>query len=228
MRYLDSGINRFVAIFTALYAISILSFFGLYLSTGYALSSVLLGGFLAILPVPVWLLLSLLIDRKEPEPKWMLAAAFVWGSSIAAIFALIINNIFGNFLSENWIAMLIAPISEEICKGSLLFIFLLFIRKHINGVRDGIVYAVIIGLGFAMTENMVYYASSFQYSFSEGMGDFVNRGLLTPFLHPIFTSLTGIGIGIASKRDEGNKVAYEGLAWAVAAHALWNILAIYL
>lgn len=220
--------NKFAVIFASIYAIATLAFFGLYLNTGYSFISVLFGGFLAALPVPLWILLSLLIDKKDPEPKWMLSMAFIWGSSIAVAFALIINSISSNLLPDNFISIVIAPISEEIGKGSLLLLFYFFIRRQINGVRDGIIYAIIIGLGFSMTENMVYYAKAFDNSFSEGMNVFFIRGLFTPYLHPIFTSLTGIGVGLAVNKIEDKYIIYKGLLGAIGAHAIWNGLAILL
>lgn len=218
--------NKFAIIFTSVYALAALAFFGFYLNTGYDIISVVLGGFLAALPVPLWIGLSLLIDKKEPEPRWMLAAAFIWGASIATSFSLIINNFSGRFLPDALVAIISAPISEEISKGSLLIIFFYCLREQINGVKDGILYAIIIGLGFAMTENMVYYARAFDSSFSEGFDVFINRGLLTPYLHPIFTSLTGIGVGLAASKQESKRVIYTGLLFAIGAHAIWNGFAI--
>jgi hypothetical protein len=40
----------------------------------------LLGGlFMALLPVPIYVALALVIDRYEPEPVRMLIGAFLWG-----------------------------------------------------------------------------------------------------------------------------------------------------
>jgi RsiW-degrading membrane proteinase PrsW (M82 family) len=50
-----------------------------------------------------------------------------------------------------------APIVEEGIKAAVLFGLFLFFRREFNGVIDGIVYAGCVGLGFAMTENVLYY-----------------------------------------------------------------------
>src|SRR6201990_2977416 len=47
----------------------------------------------AALPVPVYVTLVLWLDRYEPEPPWMLAAAFFWGALVAVFFAIIINSL---------------------------------------------------------------------------------------------------------------------------------------
>ncbi len=57
---------------------------------------------------------------------------------------------------------------------------------------------------------------------------FVLRGLVTPFLHPMFTSMTGIGIGVAAvSRSVPVKIIAPILGWcaAVLLHGLWNLSA---
>src|SRR6266480_3111384 len=56
------------------------------------LVALVIGLLFATLPVPVYLILVLWIDRYESEPLWLLAVAFVWGATIAAFLALFINS----------------------------------------------------------------------------------------------------------------------------------------
>ena len=67
---------------------------------------------------------------------------------------------------------------------------------------DGIVYAGMVGIGFAFTENILYLAAA--YNGTDGMGPggteavtatFVVRCLFSPFAHPFFTAFIGIGVG---------------------------------
>jgi len=55
-----------------------------------------------------------------------------------------------------------------------------------------------VGLGFAMTENIQTTPRVMQ---AGGGTDrhLYHRGALEPFSHPMFTSLTGIGLGLARK-----------------------------
>src|SRR5437588_379759 len=90
-----------------------------------------------------------------------------------------------------------SPIVEEFSKGSLLFILFWWKKDEFDGVVDGIVYAGMIGLGFAMTENFLYYGKA-----ALAGGDYLTvifrlRGIESPFAHPLFTSMTGIGLGLA-------------------------------
>ena len=48
----------------------------------------------ATLPVPLYLVLVLWIDRYEAEPFWMLATAFFWGA-LVAVFLPLINTVGG-------------------------------------------------------------------------------------------------------------------------------------
>ena len=61
------------------------------LSTGFV--PFLTGLLVAILPVPVYVMMALWIDRFEQEPKWLLGVAFLWGAMGAIGIAIIINSI---------------------------------------------------------------------------------------------------------------------------------------
>jgi len=46
----------------------------------------------ATIPVPLYVILVLWIDRYESEPFWMLATAFGWGALVATFFAFLLNT----------------------------------------------------------------------------------------------------------------------------------------
>src|SRR5690606_2732901 len=101
-------------------------------------------------------------------------------------------------------AVMSAPIFEEGSKGLGLLILLIFFRKYFDDILDGIVFASVIALGFATVENVLYYGRGI---LGGGFGGlmllFVLRGIMSPFAHATFTSMTGIGCGIA--RESHNK-----------------------
>jgi RsiW-degrading membrane proteinase PrsW (M82 family) len=122
-------------------------------------------------------------------------------------------------------AVISAPIVEESAKGLILFI-LFFKKDEFDGVVDGIVYAAMAGLGFAMTENIQYYGRAVMESGSGGLtAVFILRGTLSPFAHPLFTSMTGIGLGLA-RQSHNNFIKVlspiVGLLMAIAMHLIWN------
>jgi RsiW-degrading membrane proteinase PrsW (M82 family) len=78
---------------------------------------------------------------------------------------------------------------------------LLFRRREFDGIIDGIVYAGIVAAGFAFTENILYFGRAFGEEAEMGgsvLFTLILRGVLSPFAHPLFTSMTGIGAGLAA------------------------------
>ena len=197
--------------------------------------ALLIGMVSAILPVPIYLVLVLWIDRYESEPPWMLATAFFWGALVAVFFAFLLNtasDVAVQLMTNSaqaghtFGAVISAPIVEESAKALILFIFFFAKKDEFDGVIDGIVYAAMVGLGFAMTENIQYYGKAVM----EGGGGtltfvIVLRGFLAPFSHPMFTSLTGIGLGLARQsRSLAVKLITPplGLMAAMSMHSIWN------
>lgn len=195
------------------------------------------GFLMALAPVPFYVAFALWVDRFEPEPWGMLGLAFIWGASIAVFFAMVFNGInegifaqvAGAAYASTMMAVLSAPIVEELGKGAALLLLFWWRRDEFDNVTDGIVYASMVGLGFAMTENIHYYASAFKEGGGAGAATvFFLRGILAPFSHPLYTSMTGIGLGLAreSSRRRTKLIApVIGLAAAMLLHALWNLFA---
>ncbi|MBI2215007.1 MAG: PrsW family intramembrane metalloprotease [Acidobacteria bacterium] len=195
-----------------------------------------LGFLLATIPVPLYLLFPLWLDRFEPEPWWLLTLCFLWGAAIATFVSMILNtaNIAmfraaaGDAAGDALGAVISAPLVEEMAKG--LVLLLLFFWKHdeFDNVTDGIVYAAMVALGFAMTENIAYYGRAFAMGGSDVTVVFFLRGIMGPFSHPLFTSMTGIGLG-AARETNSSWVKWLapplGLGFAMLLHAFWNLSA---
>jgi protease PrsW len=196
---------------------------------------------LALLPVPLLIALVLWADRLEPEPRGNLAFAFGWGAGIAALTALIINTAdleyvtmpaLGASTGEYVAATFGAPVVEETLKGLVLIGLLWRRRAELDGPTDGIIYAAMVGLGFAMIENVGYYINALVTPERGGIAllgsTFVLRGLLSPLLHPIFTSMTGLGVAYAANHKHGGKWAVAlGLLAAMILHGTWNGLSLF-
>ena len=192
---------------------------------------------LAVLPVPVYLAIVLWIDRFEPEPLRMIVLTFLWGATIACFFAIVINTVgevivseqLGTQAGEIYGASFSAPIVEEAAKAAVLFGIFWWKRDEFNGIIDGIVYAALVGLGFAMTENVLYYGrGAAEEGITGAVATFVVRGVMSPFAHPLFTAMTGIGLGLAvGSRSRSLRVIapLAGLAAAMILHSVWNTAA---
>jgi len=202
--------------------------------------ALVLGFVTATIPVPLYVALVLWIDRYEAEPLWMLTTAFFWGALIATFFAFLLNTTSAGVAGaltgsqtggEAFAAVISAPIVEEVGKALILFIFFFWKKDEFDGVVDGIVYASLSALGFAMTENVLYYGKA---AAAGGGGALtaviIIRGFFAPFSHPLFTSLTGIGLGFAR---QSNNLAIKmltpvvGLLMAIFMHSIWNGSAVF-
>lgn len=218
----------------AIGALALAGYFGASLGVVTALFALLL----AALPVGVVVPTFLWLDRFEAEPTKYLVIAFLWGALVSSLVAGIFNT--GALVvlqaandptsAMATTAVLVAPVVEESLKGLLVLAIWRLRRREFDGLVDGLVYAGITAAGFAFTENIQYLGQAY----SEGGGEllaatFVARGVMSPFAHPMFTCLTGIGIGIAAvSRSGAVRVSAPILGWALAvlAHGLWNLSAV--
>jgi protease PrsW len=233
-----SAIRLVLAIFAGLIALflGLLVLLLIGIETGPV--ALLLGLLTATIPVPIYVALVLWIDRYEAEPLWMLAIAFFWGALFAPFFAFLINTVTAGVVTymagakagEAFGAVISAPIVEETGKAIILFIFFLWKKDEFDGVLDGIVYASLAALGFAMTENILYYGRAALHGGGSLTATLVIRGFFAPFSHPLFTSLTGIGLGLSR---QSNNAAVKlltpvvGLLMAIFMHSIWNGSAVF-
>ncbi|HEU0013231.1 MAG TPA: PrsW family intramembrane metalloprotease [Longimicrobium sp.] len=194
------------------------------------------GFLLAIVPVPVYVVLVLWLDRFEPEPGRTLAQTFAWGATVAVFAALLVNGfaegfiagVLGDGAAELFGSIVSAPVVEELAKGFALLLLFRELKDEFDGVVDGVVYAAMVGLGFAMIENVQYYGEAIAAGGEASVLTFFVRGLMAPFAHPLFTSMFGIGLGYVRERQGAGASrawAVLGLAAAVVLHALWNLAA---
>jgi RsiW-degrading membrane proteinase PrsW (M82 family) len=201
--------------------------------------SLVLATALAALPVGPVVACYLWLDRYEPEPRRLLAAGLLWGGFVATAAALLLQGI-GGFVvgfTDRESLSIVAPVTEEASKGLFLILMLGWRRAELDGILDGIVYAGMVGVGFAFVENILYLAAAYNGTDGAGPGGasaltstFVVRCLFSPFAHPVFTTFTGIGVGIAvNARSPAVRLfaPLAGYALAVTAHATWNTSSVY-
>jgi RsiW-degrading membrane proteinase PrsW (M82 family) len=224
-------------VFTVLLALAMLAGAGvmaLVLMVSSAPGALVIGVLLAALPVGPVIAAFLWLDRYEPEPLRLLGSAFGWGALVATAMALLLQAIDQYVLGtpETWAAAIVAPITEEAAKGLFILLLLWMRRREIDGVLDGIVYAGMVGVGFAFTENILYLGAAYMGGddvgpggFGSAVGVFVVRGIFSPFAHPLFTAFIGVGVGYAvvSRTGAARFLApLVGYLLAVTAHAVWN------
>lgn len=221
------GIGAGLGLFVALLSLFSLGF-----------GAALVGVVVAFAPAPIYLGVWLWLDRNDPEPAWILAALLLWGGGAATFVSGVVNDLFSGVtqavsrdaqLAAFLSASVSAPLVEEATKGLAILLLLLFLRREFDGVIDGIVFAGVVALGFATVENVLYYGRAVS---QHGVGGlitvFLLRGVLGPFGHAVYTSMTGIGCGIARQtHNPALRLLAPALGYCVAVflHALWNFLA---
>ncbi|HEU5269775.1 MAG TPA: PrsW family intramembrane metalloprotease [Jatrophihabitans sp.] len=165
------------------------------------------------------------LDRWEPEPSRLLLLAFLWGAAVAVVISLVLELATSEVLGNGVVLTLAGPAIEEAAKGAFLLIMLTGVRRReFDGVVDGLVYAGFVAVGFAFVEDVGYIAESFGQGTDTTVATVVLRLVLAPFAHPLFTSLIGLGVGLAVSRGGPRRWLYPaaGYLGAVALHALWN------
>jgi len=206
---------------------------------------VLLGLLIGSVCVSPFVFLYLLVikaaDRYEPEPWWLLGLVFLWGA-FGATFLAILGSVVGesvltlamgekNPLLAGTTASIVAPLVEESTKGvGLLFVFALSMwwLREWDGPMDGAILGGVVGLGFTLTEDILYVASA---TAKDGAGGGITlvflRTVLAGLGHASFTAMTGLGLGIAVvARRPLVRLAAPVLGWstAVGLHAFHNAL----
>jgi RsiW-degrading membrane proteinase PrsW (M82 family) len=185
---------------------------------------------LAILPGILTIAYIYWRDRYEKEPLFYLSICFLFGviSTYPAIkmeeFGIrdlgIINDKHDAFMTFTFSFIVIA-FSEEFVKFIFLRYFI-YKKSCFNEPMDGIVYSVMISMGFATLENILYVVIR-----PEDINIAFQTGLLRMFTavpaHAIFAIVMGYYVG-ASKfiATKSNRSLLYGLAGAIALHGLYD------
>lgn len=184
----------------------------------------------AIFPMLFYLIILWRMDKYDSEPLLFVFVHFLWGAFGAIIFgisgSLLLAYLTGIIGSTSELSKLIqtiifAPLSEEIAKGA----FLLYTvnSKKFDNITDGLLYGGVIGLGFGMTENFLYFLT---------YGDtpinwiylVVIRSLFSALMHCISTGTFGAFLALAkfSSKFGKNILPLVGLLTAIFIHFMWN------
>jgi RsiW-degrading membrane proteinase PrsW (M82 family) len=161
-------------------------------------------------------------DIHDKEPHKYLIWCFLFGalSTVPAIWLERWGMSLGYDVSPDIVttfifAFIVVAGSEELVK----YVFLrgyIFPKEEFNEPLDGIVYAVMIGMGFATTENIMY-ATSY------GLHTTIIRAFTAVPAHAAFAVIMGYYVGIA-KFTDGNRIRYllQGFLGAVALHGAYD------
>ena len=199
---------------------------------GWGLSWLLL----LVYALPLFLAIYLL-DLYEREPLSLVVGALLWGAVAATVLSalanqgwgLVVARIGGPEFAARWSAALTAPFVEEITKAAGVVLIYLIARREMDDVMDGFVYGAMVGLGFAVVEDVFYFVAIFGGSTGGVIAGFYVRVVSSGFYsHVLYTGLSGMGIAyFVARADEEPfrrrlAVAVALFAAGVAGHFLWN------
>lgn len=176
---------------------------------------------LALAPGGAVALYIYLKDKHEREPLGLLARSFFFGV-LSVFVTLLISQGIGYFveIDEQSVgqqavhAFLIVALVEEFSK----FIFvrgILYNNAHFNEPFDGIVYSVMVSMGFATFENILYV-------YSGGMGTAIMRMFTAVPAHATFAILMGFYLGKAKFEHKKSYYAFHALGVATLFHGAYD------
>lgn len=194
-------------------------------AVGFLLSSIAMA---VVVAAYLWL------DRWEPEPPRLLIFAFIWGTSVAVVVSVVLQMVLDAWLNPavdptasdiNPFTLVVgAPVTEEAAKGLFLLLMMTGARRHeMNSLTDCLVYAGLVGAGFAWLEDILYIANG--ESLADSLFTAALRLVMGPFAHSLFTTVFALGVWYAlHKRSALAKAGciLLGYAGAVVLHAMWN------
>lgn len=185
-------------------------------------------------------------DRYEPEPFWLLSVAFFWGAVVSTLTALVFNEVGEGAIRASLgagqaalvdasTASFVAPLVEETSKGFgvlVLWAVSSLWAHELDGPLDGAIYGGVVGLGFTLTEDVLYISSAgAQHGGDAFFQTFILRTVLAGLSHASFTAMTGLGIGIAAESSGAiAKLLAPMGGWcaAVGLHFVHNYLVTFL
>lgn len=185
--------------------------------------------FVSTLPVVIIFLFFYYKDKFEKEPIKIMLLAFLGGilSIIPTLLYGLISRLLNLEIAESAILMSFneaffeAAIPEELSKFLFLYLFI-WKNKYFNEYYDGILYAVLVSLGFAWVENMAYV-------FDGGIGVGIMRAILSVPGHAFFGVLMGYYFSHAKfDRENRSKYLLQGIVYAIIAHGTYDFLLMYM
>jgi RsiW-degrading membrane proteinase PrsW (M82 family) len=219
------------------------------------LASIFFAFISGVVPALVWLFFWTMEDKKNPEPKSMLALAFIGG--MVAVFIslftekylygiglsnLFSSSIFGKILpwfqkaatqtgteiDKVLLVVIFAPVIEELSKFIMAYILVLR-SKYDDEPLDPMIYMIATALGFAAVENMLFLINPFQNHdlvLTVFTGNM--RFIGATLLHTISSATIAlfISFNFYGKRIRKYIFAIIGILCSIVMHGIFNFLMI--
>lgn len=174
------------------------------------------------------------LDRYDREPLHMVVGVFLWGAAAAPVLVMFTFRGLEVLWPATWsdastlaLSSIATPVVEEISKA-IGVILVVALTRHFDNPTDGFVYGTAVGLGFAVTENYLYFVAAGTQA-AANPADLVLlaavRTGLSAGTHALASAAFGgfLGHAVLSRRPQGRLLwLLVGLAAATLIHGLWN------
>ena len=192
--------------------------------------STLVSFLMAVLPAVLLVYYYYRQVKSKPKPKGLIINIFLLGvcSSLAVIILTGLvrqaNVVFrwSVFFTIFFEAFIVAGLCEEYIKLLIIKNYA-YHKPSFNGVMDGIIYTIVVSMGFACMENIIYVMNNSWHNA-------IARGFTAVPLHAVCSGMMGYYIGqakFAKTKKEEKSLIYQGLWQAVAIHGLYNFLLMF-
>src|SRR3990167_6925471 len=176
-----------------------------------------------IFPALAWLWFWRREDSAHPEPRRLIALAFLAGMTAVAV-AIPLEKYAATFLASSLATFTAWPAIEEIMKY-LAARFTVLKRREDDEPIDPVIYMVAVALGFAALENALFLLSPLS-------GDTATQTILTgnlrfvgaTLLHVLSSAVIGVALGLSFYKPKAAKRAYAlfGVILAILLHSAFN------
>ena len=158
-------------------------------------------------------------DKFDKEPKELILKSFLFGC-LSVIPIIILELIFNENIFSNYFVYMFCGVAfvEEGMKYFFLKKYL-FNKPEFNEPFDGIVYAVMVSLGFATVENLVYV---FIYYPDQQISVAIQRMISAIPLHASCGVIMGYYVGLAKFSSSSRILLLKGVFFATLLHAIYN------
>ncbi len=177
----------------------------------------------ALAPVFVIIFYIYLKDKYEKEPKRLLFISFLLGAVVSILITTTLYSAFNiavpltdklSVIQQFVQAFFVVGFSEELSKYLIVLLFAQR-RKEFNEPFDGIVYAVMVSMGFAATENIMYVLNG-------GPATALARAFTAVPAHATFGILMGYFMGKAKFSKKRIQLNLAGLLLAIVFHGAYD------
>ncbi len=173
---------------------------------------------LALAPCLAIILFFYYRDKYEKEPKWLLLVSFLLGV-VSVVPAIFLEIFLGKFPIIGGNTFMHAVFGIAYVEEGVKLFFLLILpywKKAFNEPLDGIIYSVMISMGFAAAENIMYVVQG-------GVGVGIMRVFTAVPAHAMFAVVMGYFVGLAKfKHKHSFLLIFTGFTIAVLFHGLYD------